>query len=71
MHADDKLIDPFTLKQYRESKTTIRTKSVLKKKFFKHIRHFVDEDFRVFLIHLLDETPNYKVAYPKFSVERP
>jgi hypothetical protein len=71
LHADGELVDPFTLKQYREQKTYNRAKAALKKEFFRHFGHFTDNDFKVFVIHLLGETPNRKVAYPKLSVGRP
>ena len=39
-------------------------------KFFKHLRHFIDEDFKVFMQHLLEKTNNWTCSYPKVIVHK-
>jgi hypothetical protein len=34
---------------------------------FKHLGHFTDEDFKVFVQHLLGKTPNRTCSYPKLT----
>lgn len=70
MHADGELIDPYTLKEYKLGKYYNKGKDALKKEFFRHFGHFTDKDFKVFVKHLLGETLNRRVSYPKLSVRR-
>jgi hypothetical protein len=38
--------------------------------FFKHLGHFMDEDLKVFVQHLLGKTPGQLYSYPKVTVHK-
>ena len=69
-HAAGELIDPVTLAKYKDNKRFKPKAMSVKREFFKHCGHFTDKDFRVFVRHMLGETPNRKALHPKVSVLR-
>ena len=57
-HHCGELINPNTRDMYKEKQSfTLSTKFQLTCEFFKHFGHFTDEDFKVYVQHLLDRTP--------------
>jgi hypothetical protein len=42
----------------------------LAQEFFKHLGHFMDEDLKVFVQHLLRKTPGWSYSYPKVTVHK-
>ena len=63
------LINPDTLDMFKEKKPfTLSSKFYLTCEFFKHFGHFIDNDFKVYVQHLLERTPRQVAAYPKVTV---
>ena len=48
----------------------LSTKFQLTEEFFKHFGHFIDNDFKVYVQHLLEHTLGRVVAFPKVTVHR-
>jgi hypothetical protein len=67
-HGEGDLIDPVSLKKCKETKGFKLKDKFLTKEFFKHMAHFTDIDFGVCAQHLLGDTPNRQVSFPKVSV---
>jgi hypothetical protein len=42
----------------------------LAREFFKHLSHFMDDDLKVFVQHLLGKTPGRSYSYPKVTVHK-
>jgi hypothetical protein len=42
----------------------------LAREFFKHLGHFTNDDFKVFVQHLLGKTPGRLYSYPKVTVHK-
>ena len=70
MHAEGKLVDSISLKQYKDCKGFKVRSSSLKREFFKRFGWFTDKDFGVLAQHLLGETPGRRALYPKVSTLR-
>ena len=65
------LINPDSREMFKEKKPFIlSSKFQLTRKFFKHFGHFTDDDFKVYVQHLLGRTPSRRVAYPKVTVHK-
>jgi len=69
-HSEGELIDPISLKMFKDIKGFKIKMMSLKREFFKHCSWFTDKDFGVYAKHLLGETPRRKSPYPKVSVAR-
>jgi hypothetical protein len=46
----------------------VTTNYTLACEVFKHLDHFMDEDLKVFIQHLLEKTINYQCKYPKVTI---
>ena len=66
-HSNGDLINPETLRPYREAKG-VKKRFTLQREFFKHMGHFTDEDLKAYVLHLLGRTPKRTLPYPKVSV---
>jgi hypothetical protein len=69
--SPDGLINPDILARFNQAKNFEMTKNfTLTREFFKHLGHFTDEDFKVFVQHLLGKTPDWTCPYPKVTVHK-
>ena len=48
----------------------LSSKFQLTLEFFKHFGHFINNDFKVYVQHLLGRTPGQVAAYPKVTVHK-
>ena len=56
---------------FKEKKLfTLSSKFQLTREFFKHFGHFTDNDFKVYVQHLLGRSPGRVFAYPKVTVHK-
>ena len=70
-HHRGELINPNSGEMFKEKKPfNLSSKFQLTREFFKHFGHFTDDDFKVYVQHLLGRTPSWKVAYPKVTVHK-
>ena len=70
-HHKGELINPDTLAMYKEKAPfTASTKFHLNREFFKHFGHFMDEDFKSYVQHLLGRTPKRTLPYPKVTIHK-
>ena len=70
-HHQGELINPDTEEMFKEKKPfTLSSKFQLTREFFKHFGHFTDNDFKVYIQHLLGRTPGQVAAYPKVTVHK-
>ena len=70
-HHRGELINPDSGEMFKEKKPFIlSSKFQLTREFFKHFGHFTDDDFKVYVQHLLGRTPGRRVAYPKVTVHK-
>ena len=70
-HYRWKLINPDTGEMFKEKKPfTLSSKFQLTSEFFKDFGHFTDNDFKVYVQHLLGRTPGRVTAYPKVTVHK-
>ena len=49
---------------------TPSSKFQLTHEFFKHFGHFTDNDFKVYVKHLMGHIPGQVVAYPKVTMHK-
>ena len=71
MHAKSRLIDPVTNEPYNAKSGFKKENQNLKCEFFKHCAHFLNQDFFEFSQHLVKETPNRTLKFPKVFVTKP
>jgi hypothetical protein len=65
------LINPDTMARFNQAKNFKMTKNfTLAWEFFKHLGHFIIEDLKVFVQHLLGKTPDRMYSYPKVTVHK-
>jgi hypothetical protein len=64
-HSTGGLINPDTRVWFKVTKNF-----TLAQEFFKHLRHFTDEDLKVFVQHLLGKTIGRSFSYPKVTVHK-
>ena len=70
-HHRGELINPNSGEMFKEKKPfTLSSTFQLTRKFFKHFGHFTDDDFKVYVQHLLGRTLGRKAAYPKVTVHK-
>jgi hypothetical protein len=70
-YSTNGLINPDILARFNQAKNFEMTKNfTLTREFFKHLGHFTDEDFKVFVQHLLGKTPDWTCPYPKVTVHK-
>jgi hypothetical protein len=70
-HSTGGLINLDTLAKFNQEKNFKVTKNfTLACEFFKHLGHFIDEDLKVFVQHLLGKTPDRTCSYPKVTVHK-
>ena len=70
-HHWGELINPNSGEMFKDKKPfTLSSKFQLNRKFFKHFGHFTDNDFKVYVQHLLGRTPGRVSAYPKVTVHK-
>ena len=70
-HSTSGLINPNTLARFNQAKNFKVTKNfTFACEFFKHLGHFIDEDLKVFVQHLLCKTPDWKIPYSKVTVHK-
>ena len=70
-HHWEELINPDTGEMFKEKKPfTQSSKLQLTSELFKHFDHFTDNDFKVYVHHLLGRTPRRVAAYPKVTVHK-
>ena len=70
-HHRGELINPDWGEMFKEKKPfTLFSKFQLTHEFFKHFGHFTDNDFKVYVQHLLGRTPSRVFAYPKVTVHK-
>ena len=56
---------------FKEKKPfTLSSKFQLTREFFNYFSHFTDNDFKVYVQHLLGRTPGRVAAYPKVMVHK-
>ena len=56
---------------FKEKKPfTLSSKFQLTREFFKHFGHLTDNDFKVYIQHLLGRTPSRVGVYPKVTVHK-
>ena len=48
----------------------LSSKFQLTRKFFKHLDHFIDVDFKLYAQHVLEQTPRQILASPKVTMQR-
>ena len=70
MHSEGELMDPISLRQFKDCKGFKARASSLKREFFKRFGWFTDKDFGVLAQHLLGETPGRLSLHPKVSISR-
>jgi hypothetical protein len=66
-YTDGDIVNPDTSLPYGQSKGGEK-RYELKSEFFKHIGHFIDDNLKTYLQHLLGRTPNRTLPYPNVSV---
>ena len=70
-HHRGELINSDTGDKYKDRALfTLSSKFQLTREFFKHFGHFTDADFKVYVQHLLGQTPGRMSAYPKVIVHK-
>ena len=70
-HHRGELINPDSREMFKEKKPFIlSSKFQLTREFFKHFGHFTDDDFKVYVQHLLGRTLGRMSAYPKVTVHK-
>ena len=70
-HHWGKLIDLDSGEVFKEKKPFIlSSKFQLTREFFKYFGHFIDNDFKVYVQHLLGRTTGRVSAYPKVTVHK-
>ena len=70
-HHRGELINPDSGEMLKEKKPfTLSSKFQLTREFFKHVGHFTDDDFKVYVQHLLGRTPGRRAAYPKVTMHK-
>jgi hypothetical protein len=70
-HSIGGLINPDTLARFNQAKNFKVIKNfTFACEFFKHLGHFIDEDLKVFMQHLLGKTPDQMCPYPKVIVHK-
>ena len=70
-HHWGELINPDTGEMFKEKKPfTLSSKFQLTREFLKHFGHFIDNNFKVYVQHLLGRTPRRVAAYPKVMVHK-
>ena len=71
LHSTGGLINPDTKVRFNQAKNfKVMKNFTLTQEFFKHLGHFMDEDLKVFVQHLLQKTPNWSFSYPKLTVHK-
>ena len=70
-HHRGELINPDSGEMFKDKKPfTFSSKFQLSRKFFKHFGHFTNNDFKVYVQHLLGRTPGRVSPYPKVTVHK-
>jgi hypothetical protein len=70
-HSTSALINLDTMARFNQAKNFKITKNfTLTQEFFKHLGHFIDEDLKVFVQHLLGKTLEQMCSYPKVIVHK-
>ena len=70
-HHQGELINPDSGEMFKEKKSfTLSSKFQLTREFFKYFGYFTDNDFKVYIQHLLGRTPGRVSAYPKVTVHK-
>ena len=70
-HHRRELINPDLREMFKDKKPfTLSSKFQLTREFFKHFGHFTDNDFKVYVQHLLGHTPSRVSPYPKVTVHK-
>jgi hypothetical protein len=70
-HSTGGLINPDTGDRFNQAKNFKVTKNfTLGREFFKHLGHFMDDDLKVFVQHLLQKTPGRLYSYLKVIVHK-
>ena len=70
-HYRGELINPDSGEMFKDKKPfTLSSKFQLTREFFKHFGHFTDNDFKVYVQHLLGRTPGRVSPYPKVTVHK-
>jgi hypothetical protein len=64
-------INSDTLARFNQAKNFKMTKNfTLTWEFNKYLRHFTNEDLKIFVQHLLEKTPDWTRSYPKVIVHK-
>ena len=70
-HHRGELINPDTGIMYKDRALfTLFSKFQLTREFFMHFGYFTDADFKVYVQHLLGQTPGRMSTYPKVTVHK-
>ena len=70
-HHRGELINPDSGEMFKEKKPfSLSSKFQLTREFFKHFGHFTNNDFKVYVQHLLGSTLGRVSAYPKVTVHK-
>jgi hypothetical protein len=70
-HSTGSLINPNIGVRFNQAKNFKVAKNfTLAREFFKHLGHFIDDDLKVFMQHLLGKTPGRSYSYPKVTVHK-
>ena len=70
-HHRGELINPDSGEMFKDKKPfTLSSKFQLTREFFKHFGHFTNNDFKVYVQHLLGRTPGQVCPYPKVTVHK-